>query len=43
MIATDAAIMPIPGSAVAQMVALTEVAALLLGTDNIKSVKEPLT
>jgi hypothetical protein len=43
MIATDAAIMPIPGSAVAQMVALTEVAALLLDIDIINSVKEPLT
>jgi hypothetical protein len=43
MIAMDAAIMPIPGSAVAQMVALTEVAALLLDTDNIQSVKGPLT
>jgi hypothetical protein len=39
----DAAIMPIPGSAVAQMVALTEVAALLLDIDIINSVKEPLT
>jgi hypothetical protein len=43
MIAMDAAIMPIPGSAVAQMVALTEVAALLLDTDNIQSVEGPLT
>jgi hypothetical protein len=41
--AMDAAIIPVPGSAVAQMVALTEVAALLLGTGNTRIIEKPLT